>query len=72
MSPTETAFAAAGAIALAGYGAFILTPAWNSYGRLWEKVAASFLTLYMLAALAGGGALLGLGIVYFYDQYASG
>ena len=70
MTPSETAFAVAGIVALAGYGAFILAPAWNSYGRLWEKLAASFLTFYMLAAMAGGGALVGLAIVYFYDQYA--
>ena len=68
MSSTEIAFGIAGAIGLAGYGAFILVPAWNSYGRLWEKVAASFLTLYILAALAGIGAVLGVAFIYFYDQ----
>ena len=68
MTPTQIAFAIAGAIGLAGYGAFILVPAWGSYGRVWEKLAASFLTLYMLAALAGIGAVIGIGFVYFYDE----
>lgn len=68
MTPTQIAFAIAGAVGLAGYGAFILVPAWNSYGRVWEKLAASFLTLYILAALAGIGAVMGGVFVYFYDE----
>ena len=30
-------------------------PAWRCYGRLWEKLAASFLTLFILATLLGIG-----------------
>jgi hypothetical protein len=68
MTSTEIVFGIAGAVGLAGYGAFILVPAWNSYGRAWEKLAASFLSLYMLAALAGIGAVLGVAFVYLYDR----
>ena len=54
----------------AGYIAFILVPAWDSYGRMWERVSAGFLTLYTLAALLGFGAAIGFSIVWFYDRYA--
>lgn len=70
LTTTEIVFIAAGAVSLVGYVAFILVPAWTSYGRFWEKLGASFLTLFILLTLAGAGAVLGLAIVYFYDQYA--
>ena len=41
-----------------------------AYGRLWEKAAAGFLTLFILATLLGAGAALGLAIVWSYDRYA--
>jgi hypothetical protein len=70
LSPTTWALIGAGAVTLAGYGVFILAPAWASYGRLWERIAASFLTLFMLATLLGIGTGIGFAIVWFYDQYA--
>ena len=33
----------------AGYIAFILAPAMSAYGRVWEKAAAGFLTLFILS-----------------------
>ena len=54
----------------AGFIAFILVPAWDSYGRVWEKLAASFLSLFILATLLGIGAAIGLAIVWSYDTYA--
>ena len=42
-------------------------PAVAAYGRLWEKAAAGFLTLFILATLLGTGAALGLAIVWSYD-----
>ena len=35
-------------------------PAWRCYGRVWEKVAAGFLTLFILGTLLGIGAAIGL------------
>ena len=69
-SANQIAIAAAGLVLLTGYSAFILVPAWGCYGRLWEKVAASFLTLFILAALLMVGIAIGFGVVYFYDEYA--
>ncbi len=59
----------AGAVALVGYGSFILAPAWASYGRLWERVVAALLTAFTLASLLGIGAALGLAIVWSYDRF---
>ena len=70
LSPTTWVLIGAGCVALAGYVAFILVPAWVSYGRVWERLAASFLTLFMLATLLAVGTGIGVAIVWFYDQYA--
>ena len=70
LTPTELALALAAGVNGAGYIDFILVPSWESYGRLWEKVAASFLTLFILATLLGIGAAIGLAVVWSYDRYA--
>jgi hypothetical protein len=70
LTTTELALALAAGVVGAGYIAFILVPAWESYGRLWEKVAASFLSLFILGTLLGFGAAIGLAIVWSYDTYA--
>ncbi|GAC1326667.1 MAG: hypothetical protein NVSMB25_26130 [Thermoleophilaceae bacterium] len=49
-----------GAIALSGYAVLILAPAWRSYGRIWERLAAGALTLYLLLTLMVIGVVLGL------------
>lgn len=60
--------ACAGVFGLAAFAGLILVPAWSAYTRLWERVAATFLSLYVLAAMVGAGALAGLALVYFWDQ----
>lgn len=70
LSPTTWVLIGAGAVAMVGYCVFILAPAWVSYGRVWERIAASFLTLFMLVTLLGVGTGIGFAIVWFYDQYA--
>ena len=52
------------------YVVLIVLPAARCYGRVWEKLAASALTLYVLATLLGIGAAIGLAIVWTYDTYA--
>jgi hypothetical protein len=70
LTTTELALALGAGIVGAGYIGFILAPAWDSYGRAWEKLAAGFLTLFILATLLGMGAAIGLAVVWSYDQYA--
>jgi transketolase C-terminal domain/subunit len=67
---TELAVAIAAGIVGAGYLAFILAPAVSAYGRAWERIAAGFLTLYILGTLLGIGAAIGLAVVWSYDRYA--
>lgn len=56
-------------VVLAAYVAYILVPAWSCYGRIWERVTASFLTLFMLVTLLGIGLSIGASLVWFYDRY---
>jgi hypothetical protein len=69
-STTEIAIALAAGVVLSCWAALIAAPAWRCYGRLWEKLAASFLTLFILGTLLGVGAAAGLAVVWTYDQYA--
>lgn len=61
-------FGAAGLICLIAFVALILTPAVSAHGRLWEKAAAGFLSLFVLAALVVVGVVLGLLVVYYYSE----
>ena len=60
-----------GAAGLAGLGCFavlILVPAWTAYGRTWERFAAAFLSVFVLAAFVGAGVGIGLVVLYYWDQ----
>ena len=70
LSSTQLALGAAGVVTFVAYSVFIFVPAWNSYGRLWEKVAAGFLSLFILATMVGIGAGIGVGGLYLWIQGA--
>lgn len=57
----------AGVFSLALFIGLILAPAWSSYSRTWERLAASVLSLYVLGVLVGIGVLAGIGVVYYWD-----
>jgi hypothetical protein len=65
---TYLAGACGGAVGLAAFAGLILVPAWASYTRLWQRMAAAFLSLYVLAAFIGLGIAGGAAIVYFWDR----
>lgn len=69
LTTTELSIAVAAGIVGASYIGFILLPATSAYTRLWEKIAAGFLTLFVLATMVGIGGALGLAIVWSYDRY---
>ncbi|MGH2834981.1 MAG: hypothetical protein ACRDK4_06840 [Solirubrobacteraceae bacterium] len=58
--------ACAGVFGLALYVGLILAPAWSSYSRVWERMAATVLSLYVLLVFAGGGVLVALAAVYLW------
>jgi hypothetical protein len=60
-----------GALGVIAYIVFILVPAWGAYSRIWERLAASFLTLYVLAGFIIAGALGGAAVVWFWDRLGS-
>jgi hypothetical protein len=70
LSTTELVVALAGALTLISYVALILVPATRCYGRVWEKLCAGVLSLYVLGTLVGVGAAIGFLIVWSYDTYA--
>jgi len=70
LSSTEIVIALASALVLVCYVVLIVIPASRCYGRVWEKLAAGVLTLYVLATLLGIGAAIGFAIVWTYDTYA--
>ena len=70
LSRTEIALALASALVLACYIVFILAPGGALLRPRLGAVAASFLTLFMLATLLGIGTAIGFVIVWSYDQYA--
>lgn len=60
--------ACSGAFGLAAWIGLIAAPAWQSYSRVWERVAAVFLSLYavvsfMLVGVAGGAL-----VIWFWDR----
>lgn len=61
-------FGAAGLISLAAFIGLILVPALGSYGRAWEKFAAGFVSLFVLAALVITGLILGAVVFYYWDD----
>ena len=67
-SITYLVAAVCGVFGLAAYAGLILVPAWNAYTRLWERVAAAFLSLYVLLAFVGLGVVGGAAIVWFWDR----
>jgi hypothetical protein len=70
LSTTEITLAIAAGLTVSCYAGLILMPALRCYGRVWEKVAAGFLTLFILGTLMGAGSAIGLAIVWSYDRYA--
>jgi len=64
-------FAIAGLISLVAFISLILIPALGAYGRLWEKAAAGILSLVVLVALVLVGVVIGLAVVYYYNDIAN-
>ena len=62
----ELVGAGAALISLGLFAGLILVPVWSSYSRVWERLAATVLSLYVLAVLLGVGVVGALAAVYFW------
>jgi hypothetical protein len=74
MSNTSTIYLIGGVCGALGLGAFvglILVPAWTSYSRLWQRMTAAVLSLYVLAALLGIGLVGAGGVLWLYDRLST-
>ncbi len=60
-----------GMMALAAFVTFIVIPAWTAYTKTWERLAATFLMLYVLAALLVVGVGAGALFAYYWDVIAA-
>jgi hypothetical protein len=65
---TYIVIGAAAGLSLIVWVALVLVPAWTSFSRVWERIVATVLSLYVLAAFVAGGLLLGGAFLYYFDQ----
>jgi hypothetical protein len=56
---------------MSAFVALIAFPAWSAYSKGWERLAASFLSLFVLVALILVGAAGGAAIAYYWDSIAA-
>lgn len=64
-------FGVAGLVCLVAFVTLILAPALSAHGRIWEKAAAGFLSVFVLAALLVVGVVIGLVVVYYYTDISN-
>jgi hypothetical protein len=67
LTVTYIILAAAGIVGFSFFAVWILAPAWSAYGRTWERFAAATLSVFVLAAFAGLGVLIGLVVLWNWD-----
>jgi hypothetical protein len=58
----------AAGISVIAWVALVLVPAWTSFSRVWERLVATVLSVYVLAAFALAGSGLGAAILWYYDE----
>ncbi|HXC46027.1 MAG TPA: hypothetical protein VNU24_05425 [Solirubrobacteraceae bacterium] len=63
---TDLVAVCAGVFGLALYVGLILVPTWGSYSRVWERLAATVLSLYVLIVPVAAGVLAALLAVYLW------
>jgi len=65
---TYVALGGAAGVSLVAWVALVLVPAWTSFSRGWERLVATVLSVYVLAAFVAAGLLLGGGFLWYFDQ----
>ena len=59
-----------GVVSLALWAWLVLVPAYTAYTRWWERTVAVVMSVYVLAAMVGAGALIGAIFLWYYDRLA--
>jgi hypothetical protein len=65
---TYIAIGSAAGVSLIAWVALVLVPAWTSYSRIWERLVAAVLSVYVLAAFALVGVGIAGGFLWYYDE----
>ena len=65
---TYIAAGGAGLISLVAWVGLILVPAVGSFSRWWERIVATVLSLYVLAAFVAAGLLIGGAFLWYFDE----
>ena len=65
---TYIAIGSAAAVSLITWAGLVLVPAWTSFSRVWERLVATVLSLYVLAAFVGAGLMLGGAFLWYFDE----
>ena len=58
-----------GTVSLGLWAWLVLVPAYTAYGRWWERAVAVVMSVYVLAAMLGAGALIGALFLWYYDRF---
>jgi hypothetical protein len=66
---TYIALGSAGGLSLILWVTLVLVPAWTSFSRVWERIVATILSIYVLAAFVLAGLLLGGGFLWYFDEF---
>ncbi len=54
----------AGVLCIAAWAMWILVPAWTAHSRVWQRLLAAILSVYVLAAFV----LVGAAILWYWDE----
>jgi hypothetical protein len=71
LTVTYIILSTAGIVGFSFFAVWILAPAWTAYGRTWERFAAATLSVFVLAAFVGTGIVIGLVVLYYWDEILS-
>jgi hypothetical protein len=65
---TYVALGSAAGLSLIAWVALVLVPAWTSFSRVWERIVATVLSVYVLAAFVLAGVMLGGAFLWYFDE----
>lgn len=65
---TQVVVGATAGLSVIVWAALVLVPAWTSFSKLWERLVAVVLSVYVLAAFALAGAFLGGAFLWYFDE----